>query len=164
MAKQQNVSPNGGDVNTKLAEEIILNSNEGDIEARETSVSERESAASEKEADIEAREISVSERESAVSEKEADIEARETSISEKESEIKKREKALLLKENVLSTNTESSEPGKSFHCQDIGFKFKDSAPKLIRYDGTVFTQEQIISDPEIILDFVSSNSNLIEKR
>lgn len=61
---------------------------------------------------------------------------------------------------------EKSTPGLEFDFQGLKKKFKDDAPKKIRYDGKVWTQKELVGKKEdaqeALNDLVSSNSNLFE--
>lgn len=134
------------------------------LEARESAVLEREAAVllketvlSEVETAISERESAVSERESAVLLKDSAITERETAVSQREADIEEREK------NFNPIKPEEAVKGLEFEFQDEKFKFKDSAPKALRFDGSVMTQSQMIEDEDIILDLVSSNSIYIAK-
>lgn len=77
--------------------------------------------------------------------------------------MKKGRKKLDQKEKSLkSTKQDEKVPGLSFELFGEKKKFKDSAPKLIRYDGQVMTQRDIIDDADALLDLVSSNSSYFQ--
>ncbi len=80
-------------------------------------------------------------------------------------ELQKREDSL--KKAEKENKPAKAEPGLKFEFQGMSKKFKDSAPKAIRYDGKIWTQEELIDEEntdavEALTDLVSSNSNYIE--
>ncbi|UKB81250.1 hypothetical protein [Chryseobacterium sp. MEBOG07] len=112
---------------------------------------------------IEERESDVEERESAVEERENSVEERENEVAKRESAVNVREKAVEKRENSLKeSKSDEMLPGLEFEFQGEKKKFKDSAPKLIRYEGEAMTQQQIINNEDALLDLVSSNSGYIQ--
>lgn len=98
-----------------------------------------------------------------------------------EEQLKKREEALIAGEAKLKEGQEALKqekkdfaeskkgvkpekvvPGEKFEFQGVKKKFRDTAPKSIRYDGKVWSQAELIKDEDAMNDLVSSNSNLFE--
>lgn len=72
----------------------------------------------------------------------------------------------ILKKNVATSYENTvSEPDKGldFKFRDNHYKFVDEAPKKILFNGESYSQEEIITDEEILLYLIANNSNLIEK-
>lgn len=65
---------------------------------------------------------------------------------------------------VEKTTAEPEEivPGLSFEIESEKFKFIDSAPKTILFDGKARTQKDLIKDKKALLQ-LTSNQSLIEK-
>ena len=91
-------------------------------------------------------------------EKDEDIKKRETSLSEREKELEEREKALI----VSSTQDNTLTLGLEFTFQGVRKKFSDDAPKTIRLEGGIWTQEELIKNEELLAELVDYNSGLIE--
>lgn len=43
------------------------------------------------------------------------------------------------------------------------YRFVETAPEKIRFQGEIYTQEEMVSDENIILSLIKSNSSLIEE-
>ena len=101
-------------------------------------------------------EDSISEREKILEQTEIELHQREESLNERENALHEREK-LLQEEPIPETHT----PGEVSFGEEK-FRFRASAPALIRILGEVKTQEQIAQDEDLILHLVGGNSGLIE--
>lgn len=110
-------------------------------------------------------EDSISEREKILEQTEIKLHQREESLNERENALHEREKLLHEKEQSL---LKEEEPAPETHTPvefsfgEEKFRFRASAPALIRILGEVKTQEQIAKDEDLILHLVGGNSGLIE--
>ena len=110
-------------------------------------------------------EDSISKREKILEQTEIELLQREESLNERENALHEREKLLHEKEQSL---LKEEEPAPETHTPvefsfgEEKFRFKASAPALIRILGEVKTQEQIAQDEDLILHLVGGNSGLIE--
>jgi len=75
-------------------------------------------------------------------------------------DLDKREKALA--KSQKETKPAKELPGVEFEFQGLKKKFTDAAPKKIRYDGKVWSQDELIEDEDALMDLVSSNSHYFE--
>ena len=138
MAKQ-----NAKDKATPLTEEQLL-SKEAELNAKETELNERETA--------------LAEKETALIETEKTLNSKETELADREIALSEREKALPAEEVE-----EAPEPGLEFNFEDGKYKFHDSAPKSILFNGKAYTQKQLAKDEDILLQLVGGKSGLIQK-
>ena len=109
-------------------------------------------------------EDSISEREKILEQTEIELHQREESLNERENALHEREKLLHEKETSLLKEEpipEAHSPAE-FSFGEEKFRFRASAPALIRILGEVKTQEQIAQDEDLILHLVGGNSGLIE--
>lgn len=92
---------------------------------------------------------------------------RETALNQREAELNEREKTLNEREAALETASAPmvpyEQPGESFKFNDIKFQFTPAAPTLIRINGEVKTQKEIIKNKDLLLQLVAGNSSLIKK-
>jgi hypothetical protein len=95
-----------------------------------------------------AKDVQLSETESALAKKAKDLEAREISVQQAEENASK---------------PKETKSGKKFKFEGVEYKFKDSAPENIRFNGSVKSQAQLIKDEDALLQLVGGNSGLIEK-
>ena len=85
------------------------------------------------------------------------ISERENALHEREKLLHEKEQSLLKEEPIPETHTPAE-----FSFGEEKFRFRASAPALIRILGEVKTQEQIAQDEDLILHLVGGNSGLIE--
>ncbi len=102
-------------------------------------------------------EDSISEREKILEQTEIELHQREESLNEREKLLHEKEQSLLKEEPIPETHTPAE-----FSFGEEKFRFRASAPALIRILGEVKTQEQIAQDEDLILHLVGGNSGLIE--
>lgn len=114
-------------------------------------------------AELDEREAAIVEKETALDEKETEINERERAVVEKESKLKDLEKKLKAKQPAVESVAKKKEPV-SFEFNGASYVFADHSPELIRIDGQVLTQEEIVQDEELLLQLVAGNSSLIEKK
>ncbi|EKB60754.1 hypothetical protein [Bergeyella zoohelcum] len=114
-------------------------------------------------AELDEREATIVDKETVLNERETEINEREIAVAEKESKLKDLEKKLKTKEPTAKSSAVKKEPV-SFEFNGEFYVFADHAPQLIRIDGQVLTQEEIVQDEELLLQLVAGNSSLIEKK
>lgn len=99
------------------------------------------------------RSAALDERENALNVNEAEIDAKIADLVERES---------ALEDSKTEVKEEKPIKGLSFEIEKEKFKFLDTAPKTILFDGKPRTQKDLVKDDEALLQ-LSSNQSLIEK-
>ena len=105
---------------------------------------------------VEAADLDLNTRLSTLDERELNLNAREEKLDEREAAISKLENATAEEKPVKAV------AGLPFEIEKEKFKFLDSAPKSILFDGKPRTQKDLVKDQEALLQ-LSSNKSLIEK-
>lgn len=136
-----------------IEKENSLSQRESELTAKESALNERESALNEKE-------NLVSQRESELSGKEADFVQKESALTEKEKSVSQRESEL----NSANSTVEVVEdvPGLEFKFEGRKFKFLDSAPKEILFNGRGISQKNMVKDENILLQLVGGSALIQE--
>lgn len=150
MAKQNNATPS--------PEELLTQ--------READVSAREKAAENREKEIATREEEVASKATENAALAVELQAKEElySAAPEELETLRNEVKTLRAELAKAEDAPAKKtPGEKFKFDEVPHKFKDSAPKSIRINGVVMTQNEIIEDENALLQLVGGNSGLIEK-
>lgn len=114
-------------------------------------------------AELDEREAAIVEKEIALSVKEAELDGREAELKQFQTDLLEKEKNLLAKQPIAEKLEAKKEPV-SFEFNGASYVFADHSPELIRIDGQVLTQEEIVQDEELLLQLVAGNSSLIEKK
>lgn len=91
----------------------------------------------------------------------AEIDSLKERISAKDAEIDSLKEVL---KDPMDTPTPSKKPGEAFEFRGVKYKFRDTAPRSIRYNNVVYTQRELIEDENILLQLVGGNSSLITKQ
>lgn len=97
--------------------------------------------------------------------KESELNQKEQQLTAKESELNAKEVKLTEREANLSGETKEATivPGLKFKFRGEDYKFTDSAPKLILFNGMKYAQKELVEDEDAIAQLIGGNLSLIQK-
>ncbi len=111
---------------------------------------------------LEARKVELQQKEDLLTQKEAEL-------TVKEAELDKREQLVKEKEHLIANAEKKSvkkapRKGLEFSFRDEEYHFVDGAPESFRFEGKIWSQEEIIKDEEALILLIGGKSSLIEKK
>ena len=148
--------------------EVALEEREALLEGRASELSAREAAADRKESDLNDMAVELEQREKALNEREQALDAREKALDEREQALDEREKALTKLEATLEAaggkrvlQVEEKRAGHAFSFRGRQYQFADDAPLQILFAGQRYTQEELATDEEALVQLIGGGSALI---
>lgn len=148
--------------------EVALEEREALLEGRASELSGREAAADRKESDLSDMAVELDKREKALNEREQALDEREKALNEREQALDEREKALTKLEATLEAAggkrvllVEEKRVGHAFSFRGRQYQFADDAPLQILFGGQRYTQEELATDEEALVQLIGGGSALI---
>lgn len=148
--------------------EVALEEREALLEGRASELSAREAAADRKESDLNDMAVELEQREKALNEREQALDEREKALNEREQALDEREKALTKLEATLEAaggkrvlQVEEKRAGHAFSFRGRQYQFADDAPLQILFGGQRYTQEELATDEEALVQLIGGGSALI---
>lgn len=89
--------------------------------------------------------------------------AKEKTENISEKEIQTENVAETTAQKEVENSKERKQTPEHFTFEGSTYRFAADAPKLIRIEGSVKTQEEILEDEDLLLQLVAGGSSLIEK-
>jgi hypothetical protein len=150
--------------------ELTLEEREALLEDRSSELSAREAAADSKESDLNDLAVELDQREKALNQREQALDEREKALNEREQALDEREKALAALEATLEAaggkrvlQVEEKREGHAFSFRGKQYQFADDAPLQILFGGERYTQEELATDEEALVQLIGGGSALIVK-
>ena len=139
-----------------------------DNENREVALEEREALLEGRASDLSAREAAADGKESDLSDKAVELDQREKALNEREQALDEREKALTKLEATLEAaggkrvlQVEEKRAGHAFSFRGRQYQFAEDAPLQILFGGQRYTQEELATDEEALVQLIGGGSALI---
>lgn len=139
-------------------------------ENRELTLEEREALLEDRSSELSAREAAVDRKESELNDIGTELEAREKALNEREQALDEKEKALAALEATLEAaggkrvlQVEEKREGHAFSFRGKQYQFADDAPLQILFGGERYTQEELATDEEALVQLIGGGSALIVK-
>ena len=139
-----------------------------DNENREVALEEREALLEGRASDLSAREAAADGKESDLSDKAVELDQREKALNEREQALDEREKALTKLEATLEAaggkrvlQVEEKRAGHAFSFRGRQYQFAEDAPLQILFGGQRYTQEELATDEEALVQLIGGGRALI---
>lgn len=137
---------------------------------RELTLEEREALLEDRSSELSTREAAVDRKESELNDIGTELEAREKVLNQREQALDEREKALAALEATLEAaggkrvlQVEEKREGHAFSFRGKQYQFADDAPLQILFGGERYTQEELATDEEALVQLIGGGSALIVK-
>jgi len=139
-----------------------------DNENREVALEEREALLEGRASELSAREAAAVRKESDLRDKAVELDQREKALNQREQAPDEREKALTKLEATLEAaggkrvlQVEEKRAGHAFSFRGRQYQFADDAPLQILFGGQRYTQEELATDEEALVQLIGGGSALI---
>nr|DAN69947.1 MAG TPA: hypothetical protein [Caudoviricetes sp.] len=139
-----------------------------DNENREVALEEREALLEGRASELSAREAAADGKESDLNDLAVELDQREKALNEREQALDEREKALTKLEATLEAaggkrvlQVEEKRAGHAFSFRGRQYQFADDAPLQILFGGQRYTQEELATDEEALVQLIGGGSALI---
>lgn len=141
-----------------------------DNENRELTLEEREALLEDRSSELSAREGAADSKESDLNDLAVELDQREKALNQREQALDEREKALTKLEATLEAaggkrvlQVEEKRAGHAFSFRGKQYQFADDAPLQILFGGERYTQEELATDEEALVQLIGGGSALIVK-
>ena len=139
-----------------------------DNENREVALEEREALLEGRASELSAREAAADSKESDLNDLAVELDQREKALNEREQALDEREKALAVREaSQVGADapkvSEEKKAGHAFSFRGKQYQFADDAPLQILFGGERYTQEELATDEEALVQLIGGGSALIVK-
>ena len=137
---------------------------------RELTLEEREALLEDRSSELRAREAAADSKESDLNDLAVELDQREKALNQREQALDEREKALTKLEATLEAaggkrvlQVEEKREGHAFSFRGKQYQFADDAPLQILFGGERYTQEELATDEEALVQLIGGGSALIVK-
>ena len=141
-----------------------------DNDNRELTLEEREALLEDRSSELSAREAAADSKESDLNDLAVELDQREKALNQREQALDEREKALTKLEATLEATggkrvlqVEEKRAGHAFSFRGKQYQFADDAPLQILFGGERYTQEELATDEEALVQLIGGGSALIVK-
>lgn len=141
-----------------------------DNDNRELTLEEREALLEDRSSELSAREAAADSKESDLNDLAVELDQREKALNQREQALDEREKALTKLEATLEAaggkrvlQVEEKRAGHAFSFRGKQYQFADDAPLQILFGGERYTQEELATDEEALVQLIGGGSALIVK-